>query len=326
MTHKNIMLNDIKPDETDMRVHYCNALIEEAGRNDKILVIDVDTRNSMGTKPFYEAYRGRAINCGIMEAHAVGMAAGLSATGYVPYLHAFGVFASRRAYDQVFLSCAYQDLNVKIIGADAGVAATSNGGTHMPFEDMGIMRNIPGITIFEPADGVMLPYAVRHMAETYGNFYMRYVRRKTMRIYDEKVKFTIGKANVLREGNNVAILACGIMVYESLKAAAMLAEEGINALVMDMHTIKPIDSQAVIDAAKSCGAIVTAENHNIVNGLGSAVSEVLCESFPVPLERVGVKDTFGEVGTRDYLMEKFRLTAGEICIKAKKAIERRCSM
>ncbi len=326
MMRKNNILNGFQPDETDMRVHYCNALIEEAGRNDKILVIDVDTSYSMGTKPFYKAYADRAINCGIMEAHAAGMAAGLSATGYVPYLHAFGTFASRRVYDQVFLSCAYQDLNVKIIGADAGVAATSNGGTHMPFEDMGIMRNIPGMTVFEPADGVMLPYAVRYMAETYGNFYMRYVRRKTMRIYDEKAEFTIGKANVLREGSNIAIIACGIMVYESMKAAQMLAEEGINALVMDMHTIKPIDSQAVIDAAKCCGAIVTAENHNIINGLGSAVSEVVCENFPVPLERVGVEDTFGEVGTQDYLMEKYRLTAGDICFKAKKAIGRRRSM
>ena len=326
MTRNNNVLIDFQPDKTDMRVHYCNALIEEAGRNDKILVIDVDTSSSMGTKPFYKEYPDRAINCGIMEAHAAGMAAGLSATGYVPYLHAFGTFASRRVYDQLFLSCAYQNLNVKIIGADAGVAATSNGGTHMPFEDMGIIRNIPGMIVFEPADAVMLPYAVRYMAETYGNFYMRYVRRKTMRIYDEKAEFSIGKANVLREGNSIAIIACGIMVYESLRAAQMLAEEGINAMVIDMHTIKPIDSQAVIDAAKCCGAIVTAENHNIVNGLGSAVSEVVCENFPIPLERVGVNDTFGEVGTQDYLMEKYGLTARDICIKAKRAIGRRRGM
>lgn len=326
MMTENIILNSFRPDETEMRMHYCNALIAEAERNDKVLAIDVDTSYSMGTIPFYKAFGDRAINCGIMEAHAVGMAAGLSSTGYIPFLHAFGTFASRRAYDQVFLSCAYQNLNVKIIGADSGVTATSNGGTHMPFEDMGIMRNIPGMTVFEPADGAMLPFAVRQMAETYGNFYMRYGRRKAMRIYGEHAGFTIGKANVLREGRDVAIIACGIMVCESLKAAKVLEDEGIDVMVLDMHTIKPIDALAVIDAAKRCRAVVTAENHNIVNGLGSAVSEVIGESCPVPLERVGVQDTFGEVGTQEYLMEKFKLTAGEICLKVKKAIGRKRSL
>ena len=310
-------------DDTEMRAHYCNALIEEAGRNEKLLVLDVDTSVSMGTVPFYKAYPDRAIDCGIMEAHAVGMAAGLSATGFVPFLQAFGTFASRRAFDQVFLSCAYQDLNVKIIGADAGVTAAVNGGTHMPFEDMGLMRTVPGMTVIEPADGAMFPYAVHAMAETYGNFYMRYGRKKMYRVYCPGEKFEIGKAKILSEGCDVAIIACGIMVHEALAAARMLRDEGIDATVIDMHTIKPIDKETLIDAANRCGAVVTAENHNIIGGLGSAAAEVLAENAPVPMERVGVRDTFGEVGTQEYLMQIFGLTAGDIHEKAIKAIKRR---
>lgn len=310
-------------DKKEMRQYYCDALIAEAENNDKIVVIDVDTSISMGTVPFHHAFPERSINCGIMEANAVGIAAGLSATGFIPFFQAFGIFASRRAYDQVFLSCAYQDLNVKIIGADAGVTAAVNGGTHMPFEDIGLMRNIPHMTVIEPADGAMIPQAVRHMAQTWGNFYMRFGRKKMTRIYGPDAEFTIGRANVLRKGSDVAIIACGIMVYEALRAAWTLGAEGIDTAVIDMHTIKPIDQNAVIDAAKQCGAVVTAENHNIVNGLGSAVSEVLSEHSPVPMERVGVMDEFGEVGSQEYLMEHFGLTAEKICRKAKRAIRRR---
>jgi transketolase len=314
-----------KPEETEMRACYCEVLIKEAMQNENIVVIDVDTSYSMGTQPFYKAFPERAINCGIMEANGIGVAAGLSSVGFIPFFHAFGIFASRRCFDQVFISCAFQDLNVKIIGADAGVTAMVNGGTHMPFEDIGIMRNIPGMTVIEPADTAMIPYAVRHMANTWGNFYMRYGRRKMMRVYKEGVSFEIGKANILKEGDDVAIVACGIMVREALEAAKTLSEEGIGAMVIDMHTIKPIDSETIIRAAKKCGALVTCENHNVINGLGSAVAEVLCENMPVPMERIGVFESFGEVGTQEYLMKRFGLTAGDIYTKAKKAIARRKS-
>jgi len=317
------VMSEIEREEIEMRECYCNALIEEARRNGNIIVIDVDTSNSMGTKPFYRAFPERALNCGIMEAHGIGMAAGLSSVGFIPFFHAFGVFASRRCYDQVFLSCAYQDLNVKIIGADAGVTATTNGGTHMPFEDMGIMRNIPNMTVIEPADSTMIPQAVRHMANSWGNFYMRYGRRIMMRVYNEKAVFEIGKANVLKEGCDVAIIACGIMVHEALLAAKALSDEGIDAMVIDMHNIKPVDEETVIMAAEKCGALVACENHSVINGLGSAVAEVLCENLPVPMERVGVVENFGEVGTQEYLMEKFGLKASDICSKAKKAMARR---
>ncbi|HOG00410.1 MAG TPA: transketolase C-terminal domain-containing protein [Clostridia bacterium] len=310
-------------DTIEMRARYCDALVEAARENPRVVAMDVDTSASMGTAPFYAAYPERAINCGIMEANAVGVAAGLSSVGYVPFLHAFGAFASRRAYDQAFLSCAYQNLNVKIIGMDAGVTATVNGGTHMPLEDMGVMRCIPGMTVVEPADGAMLPYLVRHMAQTYGCFYLRFGRKKLMRVYGDGEDFTLGRAIKLRDGRDAAIVACGILVHESLVAAELLRQEGIEVAVLDMHTVKPVDADAIEAAARLCGAIVTAENHNVIGGLGSAVAEVLGERRPVPLERVGVKESFGEIGTQDYLMKKFGLTAGDIAQAVKRAVRRR---
>ena len=316
---------EFKMDEQEMRTAYCDALIHEAESNERIVAVDADVQYSMGTKRFYDRFPERGINCGIMEAHAVGLCAGMSATGLIPFFHAFGTFATRRVFDQVFLSCAYQRLSVKIIGGDAGVTATANGGTHMPFEDMGIMRTVPGITIIEPADTAMYKTSVKHMADTYGVFYMRSCRRKVRRIYPDGAALTVGKANVLACGNDVAIVACGIMVYEALCACEILAQRGIAATVIDMHTVKPIDEQTLIEAAQKCGAVVTAENHNAIGGLGSAVAEVLSEQCPVPLERVGVFESFGEVGTQDYLQQKFHLTAGDIADKAVKCIRRKQS-
>lgn len=316
-------LTEYNMSEQEMRVAYCDALIHEAEGNERIVAVDADVQFSMGTKRFYDRFEKRGINCGIMEAHAVGLCAGMSATGLIPFFHAFGTFASRRVFDQVFLSCAYQQLNVKIIGGDAGVTATANGGTHMPFEDMGLMRTIPGITIIEPADTAMYKSAVKHMADTYGVFYMRSCRRKVRQIYADDTEFVLGKANVLCTGVDVAIVACGIMVYEALLAREILAQSGIEATVIDMHTVKPIDKDALIEAAESCGAVVTAENHNVIGGLGSAVCEVLSENCPVPIERIGVFESFGEVGTQEYLQEKFHLTAQDIAEKAVRCIRRK---
>ena len=310
-------------DDTEMRAAYCDALIAAAERDPRVLAVDADVQYSMGTKRFYDSFPDRGINCGIMEAHAVSLCAGLSATGLVPFFHAFGTFATRRAFDQVFLSCAYQGLNVKLIGGDAGVTAAVNGGTHMPFEDVALMRAVPGITILEPADTTMLQTAVSYMAGTYGVFYMRSCRRKVMRIYRDGAEFKIGRANVLREGEDVALVACGIMVYEALRARALLAEQGVSAAVLDMHTLKPLDEAALIQAAERCGAVVTAENHNAVGGLGSAVAEVLSENCPVPMERVAVFESFGEVGTQDYLQKRFHLTAEDIADKAMRCIRRK---
>ncbi len=306
-----------------MRDAYCEALMAVAEENTKIICIDADVMHSMGTVPFAQKYPERAINCGIQEANAVGVAAGLSITGFIPFFHAFGTFATRRAYDQVFLSCAYADANVKIIGGDAGVTAAMNGGTHMPFEDMGIMRNIPQMVVIEPADTTVVRQMVPQMARAYGNFYMRSCRRNVIKIYDEKSRFVIGRGELLREGQDLTIIACGIMVHEALKAAAALKEEGIKAGVVDMFTVKPIDKGLVVECAEKTGAIVTVENHNIINGLGSAVAEVLVENRPVPMERVGVLDRFGEVGEQGFLMEKFGLTADDIRNASRKVLERK---
>ncbi len=317
------LTENIVLDTKEMRAAYCDALIKKARENEKIVVVDADVSHSVGTEPFYKEFPERSVNCGIMEAHAVGMCAGMSETGLVPFFHAFGVFATRRCFDQIFLSCAYQKLNVKIIGADPGVTAASNGGTHMPFEDIGLMRLIPGSVIIEPADVTMYDAAVSYMADNYGVHYLRTSRRKTMRIYKDGAKFVIGKANMLNDGRDVCIIASGIMVYEALKAADMLADKGISARVLDMHTIKPLDKEAAEKAARECGAIVTAENHNVTGGLGAAVCEALSETVPVPVERVGVKESFGEVGSQDYLQKRFGLTADNIVCAALKCISRK---
>ena len=306
-----------------MRDAYCATLLNLATDNDKVVVLDADLMSSMGMAPFLAKYPEKTFNVGIQEANMIGVAAGLSATGLIPFAHTFGPFASRRCYDQIFLSVGYSKLNVRIVGSDPGITAAFNGGTHMPFEDMGILRNIPSITILEPVDTVMLKDLLVQTAGMYGLFYIRLLRKNAVKIYEEGSTFEIGKGVTLKEGKDVTIISTGIMVKEALDAAEKLATEGISARVINMFTLKPIDKELIIKSARETGAIVTAENHSIINALGSAVAEVLGENIPVPLERVGVKDLFGEVGPVAYLREKFELTAEEIVIKAKRAIARK---
>jgi len=315
-------MNNIKEDVA-MRDVYCQTLIELAKKNDQIVVLDADLMSSMGMIPFLEAFPERTFNCGVQEANMMGVAAGLSATGKIPYAHTFGPFATRRCYDQVFLSGAYTKSNIRIIGSDPGVTAAYNGGTHMPFEDLGIMRNIPEMTIIIPTDSIMLKNIIKQVAELFGMFYIRLLRKNAIKIYEEGSRFEIGKAVKLKDGKDVTIIANGIMVAEALNAAYMLEERGISARVLDMFTLKPIDKEAITECAKDTSAIVTAENHNIINGLGSAVAEVLVENIPTPMERIGVKDMFGEVGPVDYLKERFELTASDIAQKVEKVLKRR---
>jgi transketolase len=310
-------------DKREMRKVYIDTLIQTAQNNPNIIVINCDLTSSMGTGSFAKTFPERSFNMGIQEANACGVAAGLSVMDYIPFFHSFAVFSTRRIFDQVFLSCAYSKLNVKLVGGDPGVTAAVNGGTHMPFEDLGIMRTIPGVTLVEPSDPVMMSNIIPKISQHYGVDYIRMARKKVPRIYEEGSDFTIGKAVVLREGTDVSLIASGICVYEALKAADSLAEEGIRARVVDMFTIKPIDSECIIDCAERTKAIVTVENHNIINGLGSAVSEVLSENDPVPMERVGVMDCFGEVGSQEFLMDRFNLTEETICKKAKRVIQRK---
>ena len=314
--------NNVKED-IEMRNVYCQTLIELARENEQIVVLDADLMSSMGMIPFLKEFPERTFNCGVQEANMIGIATGLSATGKIPFAHTFATFATRRCYDQVFLSGAYTKSNVRIIGSDPGVTAAYNGGTHMPFEDMGIMRNIPEMTVLEPTDSIMLKDIIKQLTGLYGMFYVRLLRKNAIKIYEEGSIFEIGKAVKLKDGKDFTIIANGIMVAEALKAAEILDKKGVFVRVIDMFILKPIDKETIIECAKETGAIVTVENHNIINGLGSAVAEVLVENIPTPMERVGVKDLFGEVGPVDYLKERFELTANDIVKKAEKVLKRK---
>lgn len=307
----------------EMRAVYCQTLQELARENDRIAVLDADLVGSSGMKAFFNEFPDRAINCGIQENNMIGVAAGMSAAGMIPFAHSFGPFASRRCVDQIFISCAYAKLNVRIIGSDPGVTAAYNGGTHMPFEDMGTLMSIPQITLLEPADTVQLQWMIRELEKAYGVFYIRLLRKNAVGIFEEGSTFEMGKMARLREGKDVVIVASGIMTAEALKAAAALESEGISAAVLNAFTWKPMDDETLAEYAKSCGCVVTAENHNIIGGLGSAVANSLSRSCPVPVEMVGVNDEFGEVGTEAFLRKRFDLTADHIVRAARAAIARK---
>jgi transketolase len=317
------VLQKIEKSEDLMRDVYCNTLIELARDNKNIVALDADLVSSSGMKPFFKAYPDRALQCGIAEANMIGVSAGLSLTGKVPFCHSFGPFASRRVCDQIYVSAAYAKLNIRIIGSDPGVTAAYNGGTHMPFEDMAVLRGIPEITLIEPCDTVALADIVRQLIDVYGVYYIRLQRKNPMSIYEKGSAFKIGRGNVLRNGSDVTIIGSGIMVAEALKAADRLAAEGVSARVVDMFTWKPIDTELVANCAEDTGAIVTAENHNTFGGLGSAVAEAVVKTLPVPVEMVGTDDRFGQVGTEDFLRKEYGLTAERIAEYAKRAIERK---
>jgi transketolase len=307
----------------EMRNAYIDKLIKLAEKDDKIFVLDADLMHSNNTYKFKERFPDRTINVGIQEANMIGMAAGLSLVGKIPFAHTFTCFAARRDLDQLYLSVAYAELNVKLFATDPGIAATYNGGSHMSFEDIGIMRTIPSMTIVEPVDSTMMESIVEQITYTYGPFYVRLFRKNPVKIYEDGETFKIGKGIILKEGSDVTIISTGIMVAESLKASALLEKDGISARVVNIFTIKPIDKDLIIKCAEETGSIVTAENSNIINGLGSAVAEVLIENKPVPMERIGIQDLFGEVGDMEYLMKRYHLTADDIVESVKKVLIRK---
>lgn len=278
----------------------------------QVVYLDADLMNAISTLKLSRIYPKRAIDCGVQEANMMGVAAGMSAVGKKPYAHTFGAFASRRCFDQVFLSIGYAKNNVRIIGSDAGVTAAFNGGTHMPFEDVAMYRTIPGAAIFDIVDAVQLEYVLINTKDRPGVTYIRTPRKNAVAVYEAGSEYEEGKANVLYDGTDVTIIASGIMVAEALKASRMLKEQGISAAVIDIVTIKPIDEETVVEYAKKTGAVVTAENANIIGGLGSAVAAVLSRKHPTRMEFVGVHDQFGEVGPEEYLRERFELTAEKI--------------
>lgn len=306
-----------------LRTALCEELVELAAKDQRVILFDADLMGAIGTKPFKEAYPDRTFNCGIAEACMIGAACGASIAGMIPFTHTFGPFASRRVNDQVFMSGAYADANVKMIGSDAGITAAYNGGTHMPFDDAGIMRGIPNMTVVEFSDTTMLRDLLPKIKDMHGMVYMRMARKLSYQLYEAGSEFEIGKAACLRTGNDAAVFAMGYCVNEALKAADLLAAEGIEVSVYDMFTLKPLDRETVLKEALKVKAIVTAENHSIINGLGSAVAEVLAESGGAVLERVGIKDLFGEVGSVDYLADKFEISAEYIVDAVRKAIAKK---
>jgi len=312
-------------DSTAMKDAYIDALIELAEQNPNIVVLDADLMNSNSTVKFMKRFPGRAINVGVQEANMLGVAAGLAAVGKIPFTHTFACFNARRALDQIYMSVAYAKLPVRIVGTDPGVTAAYNGGTHMPLEDVGFLRGIPTMTVIEPVDNEMLRGILPQVVEMDTPVYLRINRKQPVKVYKPGTEFQIGCGHVLCDGTDVTIIATGILVPEALEAAEILAGEGISARVVNIFTIKPMDEELVIRAAVETGAIVTAENHNVINGLGSAVAEVVVQHFPVPVERVGVQDLFGEVGSVEYLQQRFGLTSAAIVEKAKAVLARKNS-
>lgn len=308
-------------DDKEIRQALAQSLTERAKTDGRIVVLDADLMSCHATKCFKETHPDRFFNVGIAEQNMIGIAAGMASMGKIPFTYSFAPFATRRCYDQIFISVAYADLHVKMIGSEPGVAAEVNGGTHMPFEDMALMRAIPKMICFEPTDATMMEKALPEIIETPSAVYVRMFRKKAAKIYDETLDFKLGKAITLKDGGkDVTLIASGIMVERALQAAEILAEQGIGARVVNIHTWKPIDEEAIKESAKKTGAIVTCENHNIYGGLGSAVAEVVVRECPVPMQMVGVGDEFGQVGKNAYLSEVYHITKDDVVAAAKKAI------
>ena len=305
------------------RFGFGEGLIELGRKNDKVFVLGADTVSSVAINGFQKEFPERFANVGIAEVNLLGVAAGLAVAGFVPFVSTYGVFASGRPWEQIRTTICYSNLNVKIGGSHSGLMVGPDGATHQALEEISIMRCLPNMTVLVPCDLIETKKATIAAAEYNGPVYIRYGRENIPIITEEKTEFEIGKAIKMREGKDVCIMACGSMVYEALMAAEILEKEGIKARVLNIHTIKPIDKQAIINAAKDCGAIVTAEEHQIFGGFGSAVAEVVVANCPVPIEFVGINDTFGESGKPADLITKYGLKDINIAEAVKKVLKRK---
>ena len=304
------------------REAYGKALAALANTNENVVVLDADLSKSTKTADFKAVAPERFFNMGIAEGNMMGVAAGLSTCGKIPFVSTFAMFAAGRAFEQIRNSICYPKLNVKVCATHAGLTVGEDGASHQAIEDISLMRSVPNMVVINPADDIETEAAIKAVAEMEGPCYVRLGRMAVSRVNDEaNYNFVIGKGITLAEGNDVAIIATGIMVEAALEAKEELAKEGINARVINIHTIKPIDEELIIKAAKETGVIVTAEEHSVIGGLGSAVAEVVSENCPVPVLRVGVKDTFGESGKPNELLEKYGLTSNDIVNKVKEVIK-----
>ncbi|NPV27802.1 MAG: transketolase family protein [Firmicutes bacterium] len=305
------------------REAYGKALVKLGEKYRDLVVLDADLAKSTKTADFAKVYPERFFDMGIAEQNMMATAAGLAAAGKIPFASTFAVFATGRAYDQVRNSIAYPRLNVKIGASHAGITVGEDGGSHQSIEDIALMRVLPNMTVIVPADAVETEQAVAAAVEIDGPVYLRLGRLAVPVIYDQEYRFTFGQAVCLRSGREAAIIATGIMVAEALEAANILAERGIEITVLNVHTIKPLDVETIVAVARETGAVVTAEEHSVIGGLGSAVAEVLIENYPVPMKRVGVMDRFGESGTPGELMEKYGLTATHLVVAVEEVLARK---
>ena len=301
------------------REAYGKALVELGAENEKIVVLDADLAGATMTKHFKAAYPDRFFDCGIAECNMMDIGAGLSTMGLIPFCSTFAMFGAGRAYEQIRNSIAYPRFNVKICCSHAGVSVGEDGGSHQCLEDIGLMRLIPGMTVIVPADAKEARKATFALAEFQGPAYMRTARLASP-VFEEDYPFEIGKANVLREGKDVAIFACGLMVGEALEAAKLLADQGVDAAVINVHTIKPIDSACVTEYAKKCGKVVTVEEHSVIGGLGDAVAEVLMGKVNCAFQKIGVNDQFGQSGKAADVLREYGLTGDQIATAIKKTL------
>ena len=301
------------------REAYGKALVELGEQNKNVVVLDADLAGATMTKYFKAAHPDRFFDCGIAEANMMNIGAGLSTMGLIPFCSTFAMFGAGRAYEQIRNSIAYPKFNVKICCSHAGVSVGEDGGSHQCLEDIGLMRLIPGMTVIVPADANEARKATFALAEFQGPAYMRTARLATP-VFEEDYPFEIGKANVLREGKDVAIFACGLMVAEALEAAKLLADEGVDAAVINVHTIKPIDAACVTEYAQKCGKVVTVEEHSVIGGLGDAVAEVLIGKVNCKFKKIGVNDQFGQSGKAADVLREYGLTGDQIAVSIKEIL------
>lgn len=305
------------------RFGYSDGLLILGEKYDNVVVLDADLSKSTTTNRFKEKYPERSFNLGIAEQNMLGVAAGLSLAGKIPFVSTYGVFVAGRAFDQIRTTICYSNLNVKIGGAHGGISVGPDGATHQALEEIALMRVLPEMSVIVPCDYFETKKATIASYSINGPVYIRFGREPVPIITDENTPYHFGKGQIFREGKDLSIIACGVMVSEALIAAEKLSKEGIEAKVINIHTVKPIDEEIIINSAKQTGAIVTAEEHQIFAGFGSAVSEVIVRNYPVPMEFVGINDTFGESGEPDQLMKAYELTAEDIYKKALKVLKRK---
>ena len=303
----------------EMRAVYAECLAELMTQDKHVCVLDADLAKASGTRKLYERFPEQMFDCGVAEQNMASIAAGLSSYGFKPWIESFTPFATRRICDQIAISVCYARNNVKIVGTDPGISAELNGATHMSMEDIGVLRSIPGIVIFEPVDEVQLRAAIPVVNAYEGPVYVRLFRKETPVVFSEGYSFDLFKADTLREGKDLSIFVSGMMTADAVKAAELLAAEGIDAELINVHTIKPIDRETVLASARKTGAVLTVENHNVIGGLHSAILETLAQE-KLPVCAVGVPDRFGEVGKIPYLREVMGLTVENIVETAKKAV------